>query len=77
MAESCFTGPMDYLVCDQTQLYEPQQVDQLARIVDEHEVLCRRHHRRAVTRVVAQAPPSDPLPIERPDELEHPGEVRP
>ena len=26
---------IDYLVCDETQFYQPQQIDQLARIVDE------------------------------------------
>jgi len=30
-----------------------------------YEVLCRRHHRRRVTRVTAQATLSDPLPFER------------
>ena len=33
-----------------------------------YEVLCRRHHRRRVTRAVAQATLSDPLPFGRPDE---------
>ncbi len=145
---------VDYLVCDETQFYEPVQVDQLARVVDElqvdvvavgiltdfqtrlfpgsqrlvelcdrvellqvpalcwcgdrathnartvdgamvvegdqvvvgdvverggvqarddravlaYEVLCRRHHRRRVTRAVARATPSDPLPFGRDDE---------
>ncbi len=146
---------VDYLVCDETQFYEPVQVDQLARIVDElqidvvavgiltdfqtrlfpgsqrlvelcdkvellqvralcwcgdrathnartidgvmvvegdqvvvgdvaergslrageedpgvlaYEVLCRRHHRRRVTRAVARATLSDPLPFGRDDE---------
>ena len=139
---------VDYLVCDETQFYRPQQIDQLARIVDElqidvfalgimtdfqtllfpasrrlvelcdkievlqvhalcwcgarathnartiagemvgegdqvvvgntvshgaaavvaYEVLCRRHHRRRLTRSVAQATLSDPLPFEAPDE---------
>jgi thymidine kinase len=140
---------IDYLVCDETQFYSAQQVDQLARIVDElqidvfavglltdfqtrlfagsqrlvelcdkievlqvrplcwcgerathnartvhgemvlvgdqvvvadtapvrdgdgqeippavaYEVLCRRHHRRRVTRAVARATLSDPLPL--------------
>ena len=140
---------IDYLVCDETQFYSAEQVDQLARIVDElqidvfavglltdfrtrlftgsqrlvelcdsietlqvralcwcgerathnartfngemvlvgdqvlvgdivpvpgadgeemptavaYEVLCRRHHRRRVTRAVAQATLSDPLPL--------------
>ena len=140
---------IDYLVCDETQFYSPEQVDQLARIVDElqievfavglltdfqtrlfagsqrlvelsdrietlqvralcwcgerathnartvngemvlvgdqvvvgdtmpvsdsqgeespmavaYEVLCRRHHRRRVTRAVARATLSDPLPL--------------
>ena len=139
---------VDYLVCDEAQFYSMQQVDQLARIVDElqmdvfavglltdfrsqlfpgsqrlvelcdriellqvralcwcgerathnartvdgmmvlegdqvvlgdtagiddeparvtYEVLCRRHHRRRVTRAVAHATLSDPLPFERPD----------
>jgi thymidine kinase len=139
---------VDYLVCDEAQFYSAQQVDQLARIVDElqmdvfavglltdfrsqlfpgsqrlvelcdriellqvralcwcgerathnartvdgvmvlegdqvmlgdtsildeepahvaYEVLCRRHHRRRVTRAVAHATLSDPLPFERPD----------
>ena len=137
---------VDYLVCDEAQFYTAQQVDQLARIVDElqmdvfavglltdfrsrlfpgsqrlvelcdrieplqvralcwcgerathnartvdgvmvlegdqvvlgdtvgleeeparvaYEVLCRRHHRRRVTRAVARATLSDPLPFER------------
>lgn len=145
---------IDYLVCDETQFYQPVQVDQLARIVDElqidvvavgimtdfqtrlfpgsqrlvelcdkvellqvralcwcgerathnartvdgvmvvegdqvvvgdvadrggaaageppavvaYEVLCRRHHRRRVTRAVARATLSDPLPFGRDDE---------
>ncbi|MCW2811053.1 MAG: Thymidine kinase [Friedmanniella sp.] len=144
---------VDYLVCDETQFYEPGQVDQLAKIVDEleidvfavgiltdfqtrlfpgsqrlvelcdkievlqvralcwcgqrathnartvngvlvtegdqvvvgdtalrgdeaavlaYEVLCRRHHRRGVTRAVAGTAPSDPLPFERPDEPTEP-----
>lgn len=33
-----------------------------------YEVLCRRHHRRRLTRAVAQATLSDPLPFGRPDE---------
>jgi thymidine kinase len=33
-----------------------------------YEVLCRRHHRRRVTRAVARATLSDPLPFGRPDE---------
>lgn len=33
-----------------------------------YEVLCRRHHRRRVTRAVARATPSEPLPFERGDE---------
>jgi thymidine kinase len=28
-------GPLDYVVCDEAQFYEPAQCDQLARIVDE------------------------------------------
>lgn len=32
-----------------------------------YEVLCRRHHRRRITRAVAHATLSDPLPFERPD----------
>ncbi|HVK35822.1 MAG TPA: thymidine kinase [Microlunatus sp.] len=144
---------IDYLVCDETQFYLPQQIDQLARIVDElgvdvfavgiltdfrtllfpgsrrlveladrietlqvrslcwcgkrathnartvggrmvtegaqvvvgdtvpdgdgelsdqpataYEVLCRDHHRRAVTRAVAQTGRTDPLPFEREDD---------
>ncbi len=145
---------IDYLVCDETQFYRPEQIDQLARIVDEldvdvfavgiltdfrtllfpgsrrlveladrietlqvrslcwcgkrathnartvggrmvtegaqvvvgdtvpdadgsgavdepataYEVLCRDHHRRGVTRVVAQTSRTDPLPFEREDE---------
>ena len=35
-----------------------------------YEVLCRRHHRRRVTRAVAQAMLSDPLPFGRADEEE-------
>ena len=134
---------IDYLICDEAQFYQPVQVDQLARIVDElqidvftfgiltdfqtrifpgsqrlveladrietlqvralcwcgerathnartingqmvtegdqvvvgdtvpepgepvaaYEVLCRRHHRRHVTRAVAKATLSDPLPF--------------
>ena len=135
---------IDYLICDEAQFYQPGQVDQLARIVDElqldvfcfgiltdfqtkifpgsqrlveladrieslqvralcwcgepathnartidgqmvtegdqvvvgdtepgdrrgpevaYEVLCRRHHRRHVTRAVAKATLSDPLPF--------------
>jgi thymidine kinase len=142
---------VDYLVCDEVQFYEPEQVDQLARIVDElqidvfaiglltdfrsrlfpgsqrlvelcdkiellqvrslcwcgerathnartvdglmvvdgdqvllgdttpldeepaevaYEVLCRRHHRRRLTRAVAHATMSDPLPFDRSDEEE-------
>lgn len=137
---------IDYLVCDETQFYQPVQIDQLARLVDElqidvfalgittdfqtqlfpgsqrlvelcdrievlpvralcwcgqrathnartvdgqmvvegdqmvvgdtaapgqecavvaYEVLCRRHHRQLVTRAVAQATRSDPLPFGR------------
>ncbi len=137
---------IDYLVCDETQFYQPGQIDQLARIVDElqmdvfavgimtdfqtrlfpgsqrlvelcdkievlqvralcwcgerathnartvdgvmvvegdqvvvgdtaspgeqtavvaYEVLCRRHHRRRLTRAVAHATLSDPLPFGR------------
>ena len=33
-----------------------------------YEVLCRRHHRRRVTRAVARATLSDPLPFDRPDD---------
>ena len=29
---------VDYLICDEAQFYEPQQVDQLARIVDELQI---------------------------------------
>lgn len=29
-------GRLDYLVCDEAQFYEPEQVDQLALVVDEH-----------------------------------------
>ena len=51
MAELCyFTGPMD---CGKSTL-----ALQLA-----YEVLCRRHHRRRMTRAVAQATLSDPLPL--------------
>lgn len=141
---------IDYLVCDETQFYQPEQIDQLARIVDElgvdvfavgiltdfrtvlfpgsarlveladrietlqvrslcwcgkrathnartvdgrmvtegaqvvvgdtvpgaaepfsaepvvaYEVLCRDHHRRGITRVVAGSSATDPLPFER------------
>lgn len=28
-------GPLDYLVCDEAQFYRPEQVEQLARVVDE------------------------------------------
>ena len=144
---------IDYLICDEAQFYQPQQIDQLARIVDElgvdvfavgiltdfrtllfpgsrrlveladrietlqvrslcwcgkrathnartvggrmvtegaqvlvgdtvpdgdgelsdqpataYEVLCRDHHRRGVTRAVAQTGRTDPLPFEREDE---------
>lgn len=143
---------IDYLVCDETQFYQPGQIDQLARIVDEldidvfavgiltdfrtllfpgsarlveladrietlqvrslcwcgkrathnartvdgrmitegaqvvvgdtlpvaagsltaeplvaYEVLCRDHHRRGITRAVAQTSSTDPLPFERSD----------
>ncbi len=34
-----------------------------------YEVLCRRHHRRGVTRAVARATLSDPLPFDRDEEL--------
>ncbi|HEY9290012.1 MAG TPA: thymidine kinase [Microlunatus sp.] len=134
---------IDYLICDEAQFYQPEQIDQLARIADElqidvftfgiltdfqtkifpgsrrlvelcdrietlqvralcwcgerathnartlngemitegdqvvvgdteetepgeeisYEVLCRRHHRRRVTRAVAKATLSDPLPF--------------
>ena len=144
---------IDYLVCDETQFYDPDHIDQLARIVDEldvdvfavgiltdfrtllfpgsrrlveladrietlqvrslcwcgrrathnartvdgrmvtegaqvvvgdtvgseqvfaaepsvaYEVLCRAHHRRRVTRAVAQAARSDPLPFEHHQEV--------
>jgi thymidine kinase len=33
-----------------------------------YEVLCRDHHRRGVTRAVAQTGRTDPLPFEREDE---------
>ncbi len=137
---------IDYLVCDESQFYQPAQIDQLARIVDElqidvlavgiltdfrtrlfpgsqrlvelcdrieilqvralcwcgepathnartvdgvmvtegdqvlvgdtaaqiedagvvaYEVLCRRHHRRRLSRAVARATLSDPLPFDR------------
>ncbi|MBA3529664.1 MAG: thymidine kinase [Propionibacteriaceae bacterium] len=140
---------IDYLVCDESQFYQPEQVDQLARVVDEagidvfvvgiltdfrtkmfpssqrlvelcdrvellpvralcwcgarathnartvngvmvtegvqvvvgntailgdepsgvaYEVLCRRHHRQGVSRAVAGASWSDPLPFERGDD---------
>ena len=39
-----------------------------------YEVLCRRHHRRGVTRAVAQATMSDPLPFERDDDAQLPTE---
>lgn len=136
---------IDYLICDEAQFYRPEQIDQLARVVDElqidvfafgiltdfqtrifpgsqrlvelcdridslqvkalcwcgqpathnartvngemvtegdqvvvgdtvtepvdepvaaYEVLCRRHHRRHVTRAVAKATLSDPLPFD-------------
>ncbi|HEU5483950.1 MAG TPA: thymidine kinase [Microlunatus sp.] len=146
---------IDYLVCDETQFYRPDQVDQLARIVDElgvdvfavgiltdfrtrlfpgsarlveladrietlqvrslcwcgkrathnartvdgrmvtegaqvvvgdtvpgstepfsaepvvaYEVLCRDHHRRGMTRVVAGSRENDPLPFHRADQEE-------
>ncbi len=142
---------IDYLVCDETQFYQPVQIDQLARLVDElqidvfavgimtdfqtqlfpgsqrlvelcdrievlpvralcwcgqrathnartvdgemvvkgaqmvvgdtaapgedtavvaYEVLCRRHHRRRVTRAVAHATLSDPLPFGRTEDEE-------
>jgi thymidine kinase len=147
---------IDYLICDEAQFYQPIQVDQLARIVDElqldvfvfgiltdfqtkifpgaqrlvelcdrietlqvralcwcgerathnartidgqmvtegdqvvvgdtdsssseagaqqltsYEVLCRRHHRRGVTRAVARATLSDPLPFGAEDTDEDP-----
>jgi thymidine kinase len=137
---------VDYLVCDESQFYHPEQVDQLARVVDElgidvyvvgiltdfrtrmfpgsqrlvelcdrmevlqvralcwcgerathnartvngvmvtegaqvivgdttpigeepgvvaYEVLCRKHHRQGMSRVVAQAALPDPLPFDR------------
>jgi thymidine kinase len=140
---------IDYLVCDESQFYEPAQIDQLARVVDElkidvfvvgiltdfktllfpgsqrlvelcdrieilqvrslcwcgrrathnartvngvmvtqgvqvvvgdttmvdeqpavvaYEVLCRRHHRQGLSRAVANATFSDPLPFERSDD---------
>jgi thymidine kinase len=31
-------GRIDYLVCDETQFYEPEQVDQLARVADELQI---------------------------------------
>ena len=40
-----------------------------------YEVLCRRHHRRRVTRAVARATLSDPLPFEREDEELTPGDL--
>jgi len=36
-----------------------------------YEVLCRRHHRRRVTRAVARATLSDPLPFDRTDDDEY------
>jgi thymidine kinase len=143
---------VDYLICDEAQFYQPIQIDQLARIVDElqidvfsfgiltdfqtkifpgsrrlveladrietlqvralcwcgerathnartiggrmvtegdqvvvgdtdtpaggdpleevsYEVLCRRHHRRRVTRAVAKATLSDPLPFETDEDV--------
>lgn len=34
-ARSRTEGPVDYLVCDEAQFYRPEQVEQLARVVDE------------------------------------------
>jgi thymidine kinase len=31
-------GPLDYVVADEAQFYDPEQCDQLATIVDEHDV---------------------------------------
>jgi thymidine kinase len=140
---------IDYLVCDESQFYQPNQIDQLARVVDElhvdvfvvgiltdfktrlfpgsqrlvelcdrieilqvralcwcgvrathnartvngeivtegeqviignttpigdepavvaYEVLCRRHHRQGITRAIAQAGLTDPLPFDRVDD---------
>lgn len=36
-----------------------------------YEVLCRKHHRRGITRAVARATLSDPLPFDRDEELPH------
>jgi thymidine kinase len=37
-----------------------------------YEVLCRRHHRRGMTRAVAHATLSDPLPFDRPEDEPEP-----
>jgi thymidine kinase len=35
VADASADGPLDYLVCDEAQFYRPEQVEQLARVVDE------------------------------------------
>jgi thymidine kinase len=35
-ARAAAEGPLDYLVCDEAQFYTGEQVEQLARLVDEH-----------------------------------------
>ncbi|TNM68895.1 thymidine kinase [Streptomyces sp. NP160] len=35
VAGASVDGPLDYLVCDEAQFYRPEQVEQLARVVDE------------------------------------------
>ena len=58
MAELCyFTGPMD---CGKSTL--DADGEEMATAVA-YEALCRRHHRRQMTRAVAQATLSDPLPL--------------
>ncbi|NUK06284.1 hypothetical protein HRW21_38135, partial [Streptomyces lunaelactis] len=63
-------GGCDYVIADEAQFLAPEQVDQLARVVDDldldvfafgitteigYEVLCRRHHRRQMTAAGAHA----------------------
>lgn len=38
IAKHCQTAPLDYIVCDEAQFYSREQIDQLARVVDELEV---------------------------------------
>ena len=59
----------DQVVVGDTHPIDGMPIDLADSAVVAYEVLCRRHHRHRITRVVAQAGGTEPLPFDRDEEL--------